>query len=57
MRRSVMPQIAGALLRDHIRQFSEKCTTRVCARAPAAERIVDKMPFNSVFVGLIHLAL
>jgi hypothetical protein len=26
-------------------------------RAPAAERIVDKMPLNSVFVGLIHPAL
>jgi tetratricopeptide (TPR) repeat protein len=51
------PALAGALSQDHIRQLGETYTTRVRARAPEAERIVDKMPLNFVFVGLIHLAL
>jgi tetratricopeptide (TPR) repeat protein len=51
------PSLAGALSQDQIRQLGEMYTTRVRARAPAAERIVDKMPLNFVFVGLIHLAL
>jgi tetratricopeptide (TPR) repeat protein len=51
------PALAGSLSRDHIRQLGEIYTTRVRARAPEAERIVDKMPLNFVFAGLIHLAL
>jgi tetratricopeptide (TPR) repeat protein len=51
------PALAGALSDDQIRQLGEIYTTRVRALAPAAERIVDKMPLNFVFVGLIHLAL
>jgi tetratricopeptide (TPR) repeat protein len=51
------PALAEALSRDHIRELGEKYTTRVRPRAPEAERIVDKMPLNFVFVGLIHLAL
>jgi tetratricopeptide (TPR) repeat protein len=51
------PALAGALSQDQIRQLGETYTTRVRARAPEAERIVDKMPLNFVFAGLIHLAL
>lgn len=51
------PALVGTLSPDHIRQLGEIYTTRVRARAPEAERIVDKMPLNFVFVGLIHLAL
>jgi tetratricopeptide (TPR) repeat protein len=51
------PALVEALARDQIRQLGEIYTTRVRARAPEAERIVDKMPLNFVFVGLIHLAL
>jgi hypothetical protein len=51
------PLLAEALTQDHIRQLGEKYTTRVRARAPEVERIVDKMPLNFAFVGLIHLAL
>ena len=51
------PALVEALSPDHIHQLGEIYTTRVCARAPEAERIVDKMPLNFVFVGLIHLAL
>jgi hypothetical protein len=50
------PVLAEALSQDQIRQLGETYTTRVRARAPAM-RIVDKMPLNFVFVGLIHLAL
>jgi tetratricopeptide (TPR) repeat protein len=51
------PALAEALSQDQIRQLGEIYTTRVRALAPEAERIVDKMPLNFVFVGLIHLAL
>ena len=51
------PALVAALSQDQIRQLGETYTTRVRARAPEAERIVDKMPLNFVFVGLIHLAL
>jgi tetratricopeptide (TPR) repeat protein len=51
------PALVGALSQDQIRQLGEIYTTRVRARAPEAERIVDKMPLNFAFVGLIHLAL
>jgi tetratricopeptide (TPR) repeat protein len=51
------PDLTGALSQDQIRQLGEIYTARVRARAPEAERIVDKMPLNFVFVGLIHLAL
>jgi tetratricopeptide (TPR) repeat protein len=51
------PALAEALSQDQIRQLGENYTVRVRARAPEAERIVDKMPLNFVFVALIHLAL
>jgi hypothetical protein len=51
------PDLAAALSRDQIRELGEIYTTRVRALAPEAERIVDKMPLNFAFVGLIHLAL
>jgi tetratricopeptide (TPR) repeat protein len=51
------PDLVAALSQDQIRRLGEIYTTRVRARAPEAERIVDKMPLNFVFVGLIHLAL
>jgi len=54
---SAYPLLVGSLSQDHIRQLGEMYTTRVRARAPEAERIVDKMPLNFCFVGLIHLAL
>jgi tetratricopeptide (TPR) repeat protein len=51
------PTLVEALSQDQIRWLGDKYTTRVRARAPEAERIVDKMPLNFCFVGLIHLAL
>jgi tetratricopeptide (TPR) repeat protein len=51
------PDLAAALSPDQIRELGEMYTTRVRPLAPNAERIVDKMPLNFIFVGLIHLAL
>jgi tetratricopeptide (TPR) repeat protein len=51
------PALVDALSPDQIRQLGEIYTARARVRAPDAERIVDKMPLNFVFVGLIHLAL
>jgi tetratricopeptide (TPR) repeat protein len=53
----VYPKLAEALSKDQIRQLGEFYTKGARARAPLAERIVDKMPLNFMFVGLIHLAL
>ncbi|HZR90205.1 MAG TPA: sulfotransferase [Bradyrhizobium sp.] len=54
---SAYPLLAELLSQDHIREIGERYTTKARARAPGAERIVDKMPLNFCFVGLIHLAL
>ncbi len=51
------PELVSALSSDQIRQIGNTYTTRARALAPDAERIVDKMPLNFIFVGLIHLAL
>jgi hypothetical protein len=51
------PALAAALSQDQIRQLGNLYTKRVRALAPEAESIVDKMPLNFMFVGLIHLAL
>ena len=51
------PVLVEALTREQIRQLGEMYTARVRARTAGTERVVDKMPLNFVFVGLIHLAL
>jgi tetratricopeptide (TPR) repeat protein len=51
------PLLCEHLSQDHIRQLGETYTAKTRPRAPGAERIVDKMPLNFCFVGLIHLAL
>jgi len=51
------PALAEALSPDQIRQVGEIYTKRVRPLAPEAPHIVDKMPINFMFVGLIHLAL
>ncbi len=51
------PKLAEVLSKDQLRQLGEIYTKGARARAPEAERIVDKMPLNFMFVGLIHLAL
>jgi hypothetical protein len=59
-RRKILPAyplLVEAMSQDDIRELGEKYTTKVRPRAPEADRIVDKMPLNFAFVGLIHLAL
>jgi len=51
------PALAGAMSPDQMGQLGETYTKRVRALAPDATHIVDKMPINFMFVGLIHLAL
>jgi tetratricopeptide (TPR) repeat protein len=51
------PDMIEALSAERIRQIGQAYSARSGALAPEAERIVDKMPLNFVFVGLIHMAL
>jgi tetratricopeptide (TPR) repeat protein len=51
------PDLLESLSPERITELGQLYTKRVRAIAPDAEHIVDKMPLNFVFVGLIHLAL
>jgi tetratricopeptide (TPR) repeat protein len=51
------PELISSLQPDEITELGQMYTARVRALAPEAQRIVDKMPLNFMFVGLIHLAL
>jgi tetratricopeptide (TPR) repeat protein len=51
------PEVAAALSGGELRRLGADYLGRVRAAAPDAERIVDKMPLNFRYVGLIHLAL
>ncbi len=42
---------------EGLRQLGARYLAEIVALAPAAERIVNKMPSNFLFAGLIHLAL
>jgi tetratricopeptide (TPR) repeat protein len=45
------------LTAEDCRQIGAAYLDRIKAGAPAAQRVVDKMPSNFAFAGLIHLAL
>jgi tetratricopeptide (TPR) repeat protein len=51
------PGLVEVLSPERIRQIGQTYSARVRAMSPGAERIVDKMPLNFIFVGLIHMAL
>jgi hypothetical protein len=51
------PELISSLPPDEIAELGKLYTSRVRALAPEMPRIVDKMPLNFMFVGLIHLAL
>src|SRR5215469_2303286 len=51
------PDLVEVMSSEQLLQIGQAYSTRVRALAPDAERIVDKMPLNFIFVGLIHLAL
>jgi hypothetical protein len=54
---SEFPECVGSLTTDQIRFLGTTYMNAIRALAPAAERVVDKMPYNFYSVGLIHLAL
>ena len=51
------PDLITSLPPEQITELGQLYTARVRALAPDAPHIVDKMPLNFLFVGLIHLAL
>ena len=51
------PEIVPALSAEQLRQLGKNYLEAIGAAARPAERIVDKLPLNFAFVGLIHLAL
>jgi tetratricopeptide (TPR) repeat protein len=51
------PELISSLPPEEITELGRMYTAQVRALAPDAARIVDKMPLNFMFVGLIHLAL
>jgi tetratricopeptide (TPR) repeat protein len=51
------PELAATLSGEALRSLGERYGERLRRAPVAAERIVDKMPSNFSFVGLIHLAL
>ncbi|MGA2891367.1 MAG: sulfotransferase [Xanthobacteraceae bacterium] len=51
------PDMAAAMSAEHFRKLGVSYVEQVAQLAPAASRIVDKMPGNFLFAGLIHLAL
>jgi len=51
------PNLVELLSPDQILRIGQSYTAQVRALAPEAPHIVDKMPINFMFVGLIHLAL
>jgi len=53
----VYPDVARILSADTLRQLGERYAAAVGSAAPEAARIVDKMPGNFLYAGLIHLAL
>ena len=54
---SEFPECVGRLRADEIRALGKTYLYTICALAPAAERIVDKLVYNFAHVGLIHLVL
>jgi Sulfotransferase family len=50
------PDLVALLPPEEMTELGRQYTTRVRALAPEAAHIVDKMPLNFLFVGLIHAA-
>jgi tetratricopeptide (TPR) repeat protein len=51
------PELVSLIPNDQLRQIGGSYVNAITALAPRAERIVDKMPMNFLFVGLIYLVL
>ncbi|MGA2125673.1 MAG: sulfotransferase [Xanthobacteraceae bacterium] len=53
----VYPEMVATMSGEDLRRLGSRYVGRIRAAAPWAERIVDKMPTNFRYAGLIHLAL
>jgi tetratricopeptide (TPR) repeat protein len=51
------PECLSTVTPATLRQFAAHYLEGIKESAPRAQRVVDKMPLNFLFVGLIHLAL
>jgi len=51
------PELAAAMSGEDLRRLGSHYVGRVSATSPEAARIVDKMPINFLYLGLIHMAL
>ena len=51
------PEMVARMSSEQLRQLGMSYVDRIRARAPAAARIVNKMPANFASIGLIHLVL
>ena len=56
-RSPTFPEFMPDMTAQQFRNLGALYLDKLAARAPAAARIVDKMPANFLFAGLIHLAL
>jgi tetratricopeptide (TPR) repeat protein len=52
-----LPEALSRMSGEQLRQLGASYVGRIKGLAPTAERIVDKLPGNFLFTGLIHLAL
>jgi tetratricopeptide (TPR) repeat protein len=52
-----LENLSTGLSGENLRQLGADYAARIAAKAPDAKRIIDKMPINFRFAGLIHLAL
>ena len=51
------PQLVADLRDQDFHRLGHEYATRIAALAPGKQRVVDKMPANFLYVGLIHLML
>ena len=51
------PEFVPAMSPHQFRDLGARYLAQLLSRAPSARRIVDKMPANFLYAGLIHLAL
>jgi tetratricopeptide (TPR) repeat protein len=51
------PELVAGMSSEHFRAIGRRYCEALMRRAPTASRIVDKMPGNFLFAGLIHLSL
>src|SRR5262249_39448824 len=51
------PEMLPTMLGEELRQLGARYLAGMATKAPAADRVTDKMPSNFRLIGLIHLTL